>query len=73
MGDGGLEKAEYGYPYKLNDAREDLEAPDDVARVLRGGAFYNSRGGVRCAVRLLESPHLFRWYFGFRVVVRAGR
>jgi formylglycine-generating enzyme required for sulfatase activity len=55
------------YPYDFEDGREDLEAASG-RRVLRGGAFYNTVNGVRCASRDLWPP-LLRSYLGFRVVV----
>jgi hypothetical protein len=43
------------YPYprtaKAREGREDLQAPDDQARVLRGGTFLSNRRIVRCAYR----------------------
>jgi len=46
------EKAElqFGYPYDPADGRENLEAGDDMLRVVRGGSFVN-RGSARCAYR----------------------
>jgi formylglycine-generating enzyme required for sulfatase activity len=43
------------YPYPVRQAarakREDLQAPLEASRVLRGGAFWRDRQGVRCAYR----------------------
>jgi formylglycine-generating enzyme required for sulfatase activity len=58
-----------GYPYDSGDGREDLEAGDDVRRVVRGGAFYAPESHVRCAYRYLGDPHGRHLYGGFRVVV----
>jgi formylglycine-generating enzyme required for sulfatase activity len=58
------------YPYTLDDGREDLEASG--ARVLRGGAFANSEGGVRCAYRNTDYPGSWHGARGFRVVVAPG-
>ena len=60
----------YRYPYQPADGREDVNAPRELLRVLRGGAFRYSHGGVRCAYRYRSHP--FYWYrlIGFRVVVR---
>jgi formylglycine-generating enzyme required for sulfatase activity len=60
-------KPDFRYPYDPTDGREDLEAPDDVRRVLRGGAFRYHQYLVRCAVRY----HGFNLDYGrgFRVVV----
>jgi formylglycine-generating enzyme required for sulfatase activity len=65
------EKAElqFGYPYEPGDGRENLEAGDDVGRVVRGGSFYLAREYARCAFRYRNLPN-FDWsYGGFRVVV----
>jgi len=57
------------YPYKPDDGRENLETPDDVSRVLRGGAFHFNQYYARCASRYYSDP--VYWYdsSGFRVVV----
>jgi serine/threonine-protein kinase len=60
------EKPDYGYPYKPDDGREDLEA--EGFRVLRGGSFLINRYFVRCAVRGKHNPHLWPVDVGFRVV-----
>jgi formylglycine-generating enzyme required for sulfatase activity len=61
---------EFKYPYNPDDGREDMEAPDRVPRVLRGGAFlYLSRRDLRCANRLRNYPNNRGWLFGFRTVV----
>jgi iron(II)-dependent oxidoreductase len=63
-----LAEPSFKYPYDPADGRQDLEAPDTVRRVLRGGAFGDDRGFVRCASRsYLPYPH---WnLYGFRVCV----
>ncbi len=45
------QKPAYTYPYNAQDGRENLDAPDDVRRVLRGGSFSDYRNFVRCAYR----------------------
>ncbi len=55
------------YPYDPADGRENLDT--DGQRVLRGGAFRNSSGSVRCAFRLGSFPDLWSYGSGFRVVV----
>ena len=60
---------EFSYPYKPNQKRENLAAPTDVRRVLRGGSFYDSEGGVRAARRYGYFPDLRNYVLGFRVVV----
>jgi formylglycine-generating enzyme required for sulfatase activity len=57
------------YPYDPADGRENLEAGDDVLRVVRGGSFYDSAGIVRCAARDSYYPNNRGGYGGFRVVV----
>jgi formylglycine-generating enzyme required for sulfatase activity len=59
------------YPYDSEDGRENLEAGDDVRRVVRGGAFNFIAGLVRCAVRFNSDPVPYYRYtlLGFRVVV----
>ncbi|TEU10758.1 MAG: TIR domain-containing protein [Anaerolineales bacterium] len=64
-------KPSFKYPYDAADGREDLDAPDSVLRVLRGGAFSYLRGLVRCAYRHRSYPHYFSGYIGFRVVLVA--
>ncbi len=54
------------YDKKAKD-RENLEG--DATRVLRGGAFHNSRPNVRCAYRFGLDPNLRGSDYGFRVVV----
>jgi formylglycine-generating enzyme required for sulfatase activity len=64
-------EGEYPYP---NDAqgqaqREELNAPNDKVRVLRGGAFYGPLRNVRCAAHLRDNPYARGRRVGFRVVV----
>ncbi len=56
------------YPYEAKDGREALNAGEDVARVLRGGAFDCDRLYVRCACRASSSPNGWNDFIGFRVV-----
>ena len=65
----GWEKPSFKYPYNPKDDREDLEAPANIPRVLRGGSFGNVRGFARCAVRYGYAPVYRDVYRGFRVVV----
>ncbi len=61
------------YPYPLDDpAREDLDAGDDMARVVRGGAWDGSRGVARCARRFSSQPNYRDDSLGFRVVLRSS-
>jgi formylglycine-generating enzyme required for sulfatase activity len=65
-GKGG--ELEFGYPYDPNDGRENLNAPDSVARVLRGGSFRDGAQLVRCACRYGYDPDSRAVSVGFRVV-----
>ncbi|MBN1876527.1 MAG: SUMF1/EgtB/PvdO family nonheme iron enzyme [Anaerolineae bacterium] len=60
------------YPYDPADGREDLEAGDDVPRVLRGGAFYSNVNAARCAYRCRNNPDNHGDGYGFRVVMGAS-
>jgi formylglycine-generating enzyme required for sulfatase activity len=57
------------YPFNPKDGREDLKA--EGLRVLRGGAFLNNRGIVRCAHRGYY-PHRRYFDLGFRMCVAPG-
>jgi formylglycine-generating enzyme required for sulfatase activity len=61
-------KSSYNYPYSTADGRENLDAPSEVARVLRGGAFDLDARLVRCAFRGGIVPNGRDGYSGFRVV-----
>ena len=62
-------ESEFAYPYDPEDGREDLNAGDEVPRILRGGAFYNGPQFMRCACRLRDIPLIRIKSYGFRVVV----
>ena len=60
------------YPYKPDyegRSREKPNAPDDVPRVVRGGAFHDHSGHVRGPRRYRTVPGGRGWDVGFRVVV----
>jgi formylglycine-generating enzyme required for sulfatase activity len=63
---------EFKYPYDPTDGREELQAGNDVFRVLRGGSFNLSGGIVRCASRLGSLPDDWGGDGGFRVCVAPG-
>ena len=63
------EEPDFKYPYNPGDGRENLKASDVVLRVLRGGAFHDSRNLVRCAYRNRNLPSDRDFNFGFRIVV----
>jgi formylglycine-generating enzyme required for sulfatase activity len=55
------------YPYDARDGRETL---GEVARVLRGGAFYSSQNIARCSYRSWDNPDVRQRDDGFRVIAR---
>jgi formylglycine-generating enzyme required for sulfatase activity len=62
------------YPYNPSDSQhEDLEAPDTVRRVIRGGSSYSFLGGARAAYRLSGIPPDRDDFLGFRVAVSCSR
>ena len=67
------EKSDFRYPYQPKDGREQLDAPDDVLRVLRGGAFSHDLRYVRCAFRHWYDPGDGDDLIGFRGVVSPSR
>ena len=57
----------YVYPYIRDDGREDVAAPSEIRRVVRGGSCFFSFENAHCAIRLPEfNSHGF---IGFRVAV----
>ncbi len=59
----------FKYPYRATDGRENLEAGNDVLRVLRGGSWGGNRIYARCAYRHRGRPRS-RWRdLGFRIAV----
>ena len=63
------QKPEFGYPYQPGGPRENLNAPDDSLRVVRGGAFDDDPAFVRAACRFGYVPVNRYHDLGFRVVV----
>lgn len=59
---------EYKYPYtdRLPE-RENLAAPNNIGRVLRGGSFNDGSRRTRCAFRDWAYPDLTYGYYSFRV------
>jgi formylglycine-generating enzyme required for sulfatase activity len=60
---------DYKYPYNPTDGRENLDAPDRVPHVLRGGSFFLHEVDVRCAARYRLGPYGRLRNVGFRVAV----
>jgi iron(II)-dependent oxidoreductase len=65
-----LREPTFVYPYDVVAERERLDAALRVARVLRGGGYFNDGRIVRCAFRLRAIPDSWDGDGGFRVVVR---
>ena len=61
--------ADFSYPYDVDDGRENLEASDEVARVLRGGSWDLNNWLARCAYRFNYFPDDRNYFIGFRLVV----
>ena len=61
-------KWECAYPYRIEDGRENLDAPGHVTRVLRSGAWLYPADFVRCAYRGGRRPGATSTLMGFRVV-----
>jgi formylglycine-generating enzyme required for sulfatase activity len=62
-------KPQFAYPYAAGDGREDVEASEQILRVVRGGAFHDSSWDVRCAYRSWHYPDPRYDDIGFRVVL----
>jgi formylglycine-generating enzyme required for sulfatase activity len=62
---------EYPYPSEriARSKREDLQAPTEESRVLRGGAVWGAPQGVRCASRGGYGARVVHDYVGFRVAL----
>ena len=60
----------FSYPYEPEDGREQSQAPDDISRVGRGGAFWYAPRNARCAYRVAFDARDVFSYLGYRVVVR---
>jgi len=63
------DKPDFRYPYDPTDGRENLDASDNILRVMRGGLFGNYFSSLRCATRGRDVPHAYSGYCGFRLVV----
>ncbi len=68
-----FDKPSFGYPYDANaTVREDLEAGEDMLRLVRGGAWLNGPDDARCASRFRDLPRFRNGNLGFRVVLSAA-
>ena len=57
------------YPYRGDDGREQLDASDQVLRVLRGGAFYSDANRIPASARYGHDPSYGYFVMGFRLVL----
>ncbi len=64
------EAPDYRYPYDLGDEREDLDAPPDIYRVMRGGSWRGGPRIVRVPFRSWWQPVGSRLNLGLRLVCR---
>lgn len=63
-----IKMPEYPYPYSKNKKeRENIQAPEEVRRVVRGGAWDDESESVRCAYRFSNPPISRNNLLGFRV------
>lgn len=60
---------EFSYPYNKLDGRENILAPNEYRRVVRGGSFYYFDYCLRCSTRNLMYPATRHSGGGFRVVL----
>ncbi len=66
-------KPTFRYPYKADESkRENLDAKDNVLRVVRGGSWNSHRNLARCAYRNRNEPDNRNNNLGFRVVLRSA-
>lgn len=63
----GVDRPDFGYPYRPEDGREEQDAPSNVPRVLRGGSWNTVQMGVRCALRIWNDPDFWSVDYSFRV------
>ncbi|KAK2063052.1 DUF323-domain-containing protein, partial [Colletotrichum caudatum] len=61
----------FQYPWQDDDNREELDAPQHIRRVLRGGCFSSPRIKANCTYRGSLEPSGFWRGNGFRIVVAA--
>jgi formylglycine-generating enzyme required for sulfatase activity len=64
-----LSSPEFRYPYDAADGRENVQAPSNVIRVVRGSQFLNNRREARCARRDRLDPACDLDSIGFRLVM----
>jgi iron(II)-dependent oxidoreductase len=59
----------YFYPYDPADGRENLQANNNVLRVIRGGSFFYHSWHTRISSRGRSIPTEWDWDIGFRVAI----
>jgi formylglycine-generating enzyme required for sulfatase activity len=64
-------ETDYRYPYKPMDGRENLGAPVNIFRVLRGGSFFYNLKVANCSYRYRNYPEHGYYDLGFRVVAKS--
>lgn len=67
-----LNGAKFGYPYRLDDGRDDPNADTympGLSRVVRGGSFRENVANLRCAHRVASAPDSKLRWRGFRVML----
>ncbi len=66
-------KPDFTYPYDPEDSgREDLDARDEILRVVRGGSWGSQQAYARCTARDGGQPDLRGDDLGFRLVLRSA-
>jgi formylglycine-generating enzyme required for sulfatase activity len=66
---GDWKNADFSYPYRLDDGRENLEADASVHRLFRGGSFADEVAQLRCGARRWYAPDHADKTRGFRVAL----
>ena len=67
-----IHSPEFNYPYSERMLeRENIQAPDDIRRVVRGGGWDDDSEGVRAAYRIPNPPISRNDILGFRVVAHS--
>jgi formylglycine-generating enzyme required for sulfatase activity len=57
------------YPYDPDDGREDVTAPAEMRRIIRGGSYGSKGWYVRCAYRNWLKPRDHYKFYGFRIII----
>lgn len=60
---------QHRYPYVPYDGRENIQAPESVRRVIRGGTFYYTPQCVQCTTRNMKYPGIRQHGGGCRPVI----